>query len=122
LTQPLCKNPWIDQAYEKVDRFKFIIKDSDEQKDMFQLLTAQMSNTLHSRPDLMKALIPDFAVGCRRLTPAPGFLEALLEPNVETVLDTIERIYEDGIVTTDGRQHKFDVIICATGTGVLRWQ
>jgi hypothetical protein len=78
-----------------------------------------MSTILRNRPDLIKALVPNFAVGCRRLTPAPGFLEALLEPNVETVLDSIERFSEDGIVTADGREHKFDVIICATGTFIL---
>jgi cation diffusion facilitator CzcD-associated flavoprotein CzcO len=96
-------------------RFKFIIKDSAEQKEIFEFLSREMSKTLSSRPDLIKALIPDFSVGCRRLTPAPGFLEALLEPNVETILDSIVRFTEHGIVASDGREHKFDVVICATG-------
>jgi len=30
-------------------------------------------------------VIPDFAVGCRRLTPGPGYLEALCEDNVCTM-------------------------------------
>lgn len=63
--------------YELNKRWKFVIKDSEAQKDIFALFTEEMMKALDGRPDLQKALIPDFAVGCRRLTPAPGFLKAL---------------------------------------------
>ena len=35
-----------------------------------------MAEKLPGRPDLAEMLIPDFAVGCRRITPGGGFLEA----------------------------------------------
>jgi cation diffusion facilitator CzcD-associated flavoprotein CzcO len=60
-------------------------------------------------------LIPEFPVGCRRQTPGPGYLEALLRDNVETRWDDIGRLTEKGIYTKNGQQLDFDVIICATG-------
>lgn len=33
-----------------------------------------------------RAVIPDFGVACRRLTPGPGYLEALCEDNVSHVI------------------------------------
>lgn len=33
------------------------------------------------------AVIPDFAVACRRLTPGPGYLEALCQDNVRSVYE-----------------------------------
>lgn len=63
--------------FELNKRWKFVIKDSDAQKEIFALFKEEMEKALAGRPDLQKALIPDFAVGCRRLTPAPGFLKAL---------------------------------------------
>jgi hypothetical protein len=60
-------------------------------------------------------LLPDFPVGCRRLTPGPGFLEALGQDNVECVWDGIASISETGILTSDGRHLDIDAIICATG-------
>lgn len=40
---------------------------------------------------------------------------ALKQDHVELVVDPIESITEDGIVTVDGHEHKVDVIMFATG-------
>lgn len=34
------------------------------------------------KPEVAEALMPDFPVGCKRLTPGPGYIEALCEDNV----------------------------------------
>jgi hypothetical protein len=53
--------------------------------------------------------------GCRRLTPGDGYLEALTKPNVEHAFNEITHATQGGLVTADGKEHKVDVIVCATG-------
>ncbi|KAK0209013.1 FAD/NAD-binding domain-containing protein [Desarmillaria ectypa] len=60
-------------------------------------------------------IIPDFAVACRRLTPGPGYLEALCKENVDFVPSPIKAITPTGIETEDGDHKELDVIVCATG-------
>ncbi|KXN90086.1 Putative sterigmatocystin biosynthesis monooxygenase stcW [Leucoagaricus sp. SymC.cos] len=76
-------------------------------KDMLQRLA--------KRPWIADHLIPDFSIACRRLTPGPGYLEALCEDNCDFVPTPIKRILAGGIETVDGKIQKLDVIICATG-------
>ncbi|KAK3694745.1 hypothetical protein B0T22DRAFT_80399 [Podospora appendiculata] len=79
------------------------------------MFRAGMEKKLASRPDLLKTIIPTFAPGCRRLTPGRGFLEALLEDNVETIYDGIAKVTETGVETVSGRSIGLDVLVCATG-------
>ena len=60
-------------------------------------------------------LLPTFPVGCRRLTPGPGFLESLTQENVELRWDDIDKITQKGIKTRSGQEIEYDVIVCATG-------
>ncbi|KAE9409300.1 FAD/NAD-P-binding domain-containing protein [Gymnopus androsaceus JB14] len=70
---------------------------------------------LAKKPWIADHLIPEFSVACRRLTPGPGYLEALCEDNVEFVPENIKRITPKGIETVDGKHRELDVIVCATG-------
>jgi cation diffusion facilitator CzcD-associated flavoprotein CzcO len=74
-----------------------------------------MQKRLNHNAALIDTIIPDFPVGCRRLTPGPGFLEALVRDNVEVVSSGIEKIVPGGVQTTDGREIEVDVLVCATG-------
>lgn len=74
-----------------------------------------MKVRLQKKPQYFDWLKPKFAPGCRRLTPGPGFLEALVEDNVSFVRDRILRIEPKGVVTEDGKLHEIDVLCCATG-------
>ncbi|KAK2770186.1 hypothetical protein FQN53_005696 [Emmonsiellopsis sp. PD_33] len=80
-----------------------------------QYMTDSMTRRLNNHPTLTKKLIPTWAVGCRRLTPGDGYLEALIKPNVEPIYEEIILANEKGVITSDGRVHEVDVIICATG-------
>ena len=63
------------------------------------------------------ALMPDFALGCKRLIVGTDFYETFNRPNVNlvNVKDTpIECITTKG-VTVGGREHEFDAIVFATG-------
>lgn len=74
-----------------------------------------MKKRLKDHPVLTEKLIPQWAVGCRRLTPGDGYLEALIAPNVDCTFSPIQSIDETGIVTADGKRTEVDMIVCATG-------
>lgn len=78
-----------------------------------------MRRRLIKKPDLADLIVPtNFAVGCRRPTPGAGYLEALCEDNVSVVSQSIKQITSKGIMTVDGIEHEFDVLVCATGFDV----
>ncbi|KAG5978785.1 hypothetical protein E4U55_005950 [Claviceps digitariae] len=67
-------------------------------------------------PEMLNALRPtSFSVGCRRFTPADGYMRALNQPNVRLVTSPIQRAQPAGVVTADGESHPLDVLVCATG-------
>ena len=90
-------------------------KDSESQAQAFKLLSIYMTALLGNDKHLCKALIPSFAVGCRRLTPGPGYLESLTKENVRVVTENIARIVPTGIEIATGDVAEVDSLICATG-------
>jgi cation diffusion facilitator CzcD-associated flavoprotein CzcO len=92
-----------------------IIKDSTEQEEAKRFSTKEMTSKLGSDSDLIKHIIPNFAVGCRRPTPGNGYLEALMKPNVTVVTEEISEIVPTGIKLNSGKVVEVDVFICATG-------
>lgn len=64
---------------------------------------------------LTSHLIPDFALGCRRMTPGSGYLQSLTKDNVQVVTSGASRLTENGVVDEVGEEHAVDVIICSTG-------
>ncbi|KAK9460471.1 uncharacterized protein V1516DRAFT_626211 [Lipomyces oligophaga] len=90
----------------------FIGKDSDTAALIFAAL---MQKKLAKRPEIFKSLLPDFPPICRRLTPGPGYLNALVQDNVNFITTGIDHISETGIVTVDGQLREADAIVCATG-------
>lgn len=97
-------------------RFKFIIKGSPESKVAREFAKDQMSRKLPNRPEIVSAITPkNFNPGCRRPTPAPGYLEALGAPNATIYTDQLHTITPTGFIDHAGAAHGVDVIICATG-------
>ncbi|KAI0644817.1 FAD/NAD-P-binding domain-containing protein [Trametes meyenii] len=76
---------------------------------------ANLHKKLEKRPWIAEKLLPDFPVACRRLTPGPGYLEALCEDNVEFISEPIKRVTATGVETADGQHQDLDVLFCATG-------
>ena len=88
---------------------------SDLQEKFHKSFAEGMRKRLSKKPEIGDSLLPGFAVGCRRLTPGPGYLEALCEDNVEFIKDRIARLLPDGLELENGRKVSFDVLVCATG-------
>ncbi|KAH9925847.1 FAD/NAD-P-binding domain-containing protein [Epithele typhae] len=83
-----------------------------------ELFRANMVKKLESRPDIAEKLIPEFPVACRRLTPGPGYLEALCKENVDFVSERIKTFTKTGIETADGKTQDLDIVFLATGYDV----
>jgi cation diffusion facilitator CzcD-associated flavoprotein CzcO len=66
-------------------------------------------------PEIAEAIIPDWAIGCRRLTPGVPYIEALCEEKCQMVKETIQQFDETGIITKEGGHREYDVIILASG-------
>lgn len=45
---------------------------TEPQQAFHEMTKESMEQKLKTRPDILHALLPDFPVGCRRLTPGPG--------------------------------------------------
>ncbi len=65
-------------------------------------------------PKIRKFLSPEFAVGCRRPTPADKFLASIHEPNVAVITRAATKMVANGIVD-EGTTNEYDAIVCATG-------
>ncbi|PWW77715.1 FAD/NAD(P)-binding domain-containing protein [Tuber magnatum] len=105
----------IENGFNKF--FYALLNDSPAQAAVTEQYTRIMSERLGNDPELIKKFIPSWRVGCRRLSPGEGYLEALHAPNVQYTWDAIERITEKGIVTSAG-EIELDAIVCATGFDV----
>lgn len=88
---------------------------SDIQRLFWDMADLNMREKLKTKPWIYESLKPSFPPGCRRLTPGPGYLEALCEENVDFIGTGITRVTETGILDQNGDFHEVDAIICATG-------
>jgi len=66
-------------------------------------------------PQLRERLTPNFQFGCKRVLVSDDYWASFERENVDLVTESIEAIRPDGIETTDGTLHAFDVIVLATG-------
>ncbi|KAK5049533.1 hypothetical protein LTR84_004462 [Exophiala bonariae] len=97
--------------------FRLFIK--GEQNDAVMKLAAeQMAEKLNHDPVLCEQLIPKWELGCRRVTPGPGYLESFLQPNCSLSSSPIAKVTENGVMTADGEEFECDVVVCATGFDV----
>ncbi|KAM0429796.1 hypothetical protein ACHAPT_006402 [Fusarium lateritium] len=74
-------------------------------------------------PAVAESLIPkNHGFGTRRVPMESGYFEAFNKPNVHLVdlqKTPIDRVTPTGILTTDGQEHKLDILICATGFNAI---
>ena len=71
---------------------------SDASKALPEKLMGLMKKRLEGSddPEMFERLVPDFPPHCRRLTPAPGYLESLTKDNVTLIQTSIGRFTEEG--------------------------
>ena len=95
-------------------RFNLMHLNSKDQKDSRLLIQNLMVEKLNNERLTLK-MVPEFALGCRRMTPGSGYLESLSKENVETIHESAVRFTETGVVDESDIEREVDVVICATG-------
>ena len=76
---------------------------------------------LGDRPDLIAKVTPRQAPMVRRGVVDNGFYEAIKRDNVELVTDGINRITETGIISKDGKERKFEILVLGAGFKVSQY-
>ena len=66
-------------------------------------------------PEIRALLTPDYPWGCKRPLLSNDYLPTFNRPNVELVVDPVERVTANGILTADGTERLVDAIVLATG-------
>jgi cation diffusion facilitator CzcD-associated flavoprotein CzcO len=72
-------------------------------------------------PALRALLTPDHPFGCKRPLLSNDYLQTFNRSNVELVVDPIERVTADAVVTRDGRSRAVDTIVLATGFATTKY-
>lgn len=76
---------------------------------------AFISEAFADRPDLAKAVTPDYPYFGKRPIKDSNFYQALKRDNVELVPVPVERVTEDGVVDADGVHRVVDLLVLSTG-------
>lgn len=107
----------IDPEYPHQDRA--ISEVNDAAREVF---TAYIVEQCGDDEELAAKVVPDYVcLGKRTLQDNGSWLRALRRDDVELVTTPIERIDADGVITSDGRHHRADVIVTATGFHANRY-
>ena len=95
-------------------RFTLMHVRSKDQKVSRDYVSEQMRKGLGDE-ELSERMIPQFGLGCRRMTPGEGYLQSLTKPNVQVVNESAVRFTKTGIVDAAGVEYQVDAVVCATG-------
>ncbi|RVX71012.1 hypothetical protein B0A52_03377 [Exophiala mesophila] len=105
----------LDKLHYGAINNRFTELGSEDNFKLRESLLKTMLERLNGDTEWLARLTPDYGPGCKRLTPAPGYLEAIIGPKVEFVDNPIVQATATGLVTADGKARDVDVIILATG-------
>lgn len=108
------RNPEYHQKYRKgivsrTNKSFYIFLKGDNNHTGMKAAAKQMAEKLAYDERLCEMLIPKWELGCRRITPGPGYLESFLRPNCHLTNSPITRISKNAVNTADGKVHEVDV-------------
>jgi cation diffusion facilitator CzcD-associated flavoprotein CzcO len=66
-------------------------------------------------PALRAAMLPNYAIGCKRILISNDWYPAICRDNVDLITNGIEEIRPSSIVTVDGTEREIDAIVWGTG-------
>jgi len=86
-----------------------------------RLMTGYLRRALEDDEDLIARVLPDYPPLGKRILQDGGWFATLRRDDVDLVVDPIERIAPEGVVTADGTLHPADVLVLATGFHARRF-
>lgn len=103
------------QVYKlREEGFQRTKHNSVAQKEGIKMAKAHLAKQI-SDEELLKKLTPEFEFACKRILRTDDYYPALMRKNVYLETAPIDHFTSDGIVTKEGVEHKFDVVIFGTG-------
>ncbi|RDW92473.1 flavin-binding monooxygenase-like protein [Coleophoma crateriformis] len=90
---------------------------SKTQQEAKKLFSARMAEFIKDER-LLKGFTPKFEIGCRRITPGDPYMKAIQAENVDVHFSAVNKITEDSVIDSNGKECKVDTIVCATGFDV----
>ncbi|KAK1561571.1 uncharacterized protein LY79DRAFT_531164 [Colletotrichum navitas] len=105
----------------KANRSFYTVRKGAKNRAETDAAAAQMAAELKYDKMLCEMLIPKWELGCKRVSPGPGYLASFSRPNVHLTNSAIVKVTETAIHTADGQVHEVDVIVCATGYDVTHY-
>jgi cation diffusion facilitator CzcD-associated flavoprotein CzcO len=97
----------------------FLTRNSLRKFFVHRLVKRHMANSIRD-PELLKKLIPDYEVGCKRILLTDDFMPALQRDNVSLHTDGISHFTRDGLETQGGEKIEADCVVLATGFEVTK--
>lgn len=108
------KAKFIEDKLNTAPGFKAFMVNSAEARLVRKYYTDRMRRYI-ADDKVYQQLLPDFAVGCRRLTPGNPYMRAVQKENVKIHRCAVAKVTPDSIIGSNGDEVKVDTIICATG-------
>lgn len=94
---------------------------SERNDNVRAALTDFILQCLGDRKDLIAKMVPKHAPMVRRMVVDNGFYNTVKRHNVDLVTDDIECVTETGIITKDGIERQFDMIVLGAGFKVAQY-
>ncbi|KAL2788219.1 hypothetical protein BJX66DRAFT_352888 [Aspergillus keveii] len=88
---------------------------STDQKVSREYVARDMRQKLGDDLVLTKHLIPDYALGCHRMTPGSDYLQSLRRDNVHVITRSATKFTSDGIIDDSGKETKGYMSLMADG-------
>lgn len=108
------KAKFIEDKLNTAPGFKAFMVNSAEARMVRKYYTDRMRRYIADN-EVYQQLLPDFAVGCRRLTPGNPYMRAVQRENVKIHRCAVTKVTPHSIIGSNGDEVKVDTIICATG-------
>lgn len=107
----------IEDGLNGVMGIKAMMTSSAESRAVKKYFQERMRKHLQDEA-VYQQLLPDFSVGCRRLTPGDPFMRAVQEQNVSIHKSAVAKVKGNKVIGTNGDEVEVDALICATGFDV----
>lgn len=113
----------------QVERFQYLDEDwiekggvvSEKNEQMREMLKDYIRSKVGDNDELFEKLVPDYAPMSRRLVVDNDWYDSLSLDNVDLVSGSIDHFIEKGIVSPDGTEREFDLIVLSAGFDVERY-